>query len=287
MGKKKWKACYRLMRIDRPIGTLLLLWPTLWALWIASKGIPDIKILLIFISGVFLMRAAGCVINDYADRQIDGQVRRTANRPIPRGELDPKVCRILFSGLVFLSFCLVLMLNRMTMTLSLVALLLAWVYPFMKRVTHLPQFVLGLAFGWSIPMAFSAVTETLPPVCWLLLILNICWTLIYDTEYGMADRDDDVRIGVKSMAILLGRYDRFIIGLLQLITVLLMIAVGSLMQFGACFYTAAGLAGILFIYQQKLLIKPEGGFQAFMNNNYVGLILFAGIFLEYQTMMGI
>ncbi|ASV34086.1 4-hydroxybenzoate octaprenyltransferase [Candidatus Hamiltonella defensa] len=281
MHKKTWKAYCRLMRIDKPIGIFLLLWPTLWALWIASKGIPDIKILAIFILGVFFMRAAGCVINDYADRKIDGHVKRTASRPIPSGEVDLRFCKILFFVLIFLSFCLVLMLNHMTIAISLVAALLAWVYPFMKRVTHLPQLILGLAFGWSIPMAFSAVTQTLPIVCWLLLFLNLCWTLIYDTQYAMVDRNDDLRIGVKSTAILFGQHDRLIIGLLQFITVFLMILVGYLMQFGVLFYISVGLVGMLFIYQQKLMISSDGYFQAFMNNHYVGFILFLGIFSHY------
>lgn len=231
----KWQAYCRLMRIDKPIGSLLLLWPTLWALWLAGRGIPEAKILVVFVLGVFFMRAAGCVVNDYADRHIDGFVKRTASRPLPSGTISEKESKILFVVLILLSFGLVLTLNSMTIWLSLAALALAWIYPFMKRVTHLPQVVLGAAFGWSIPMGFAAVSESLPLVCWLLLLANICWTVAYDTQYAMVDRDDDLRIGVKSTAILFGQHDKLIIGLLQLATLLLMVAIGWLMNLGVHF----------------------------------------------------
>lgn len=279
----KWQAYCRLMRIDKPIGSLLLLWPTLWALWLAGRGIPEAKILVVFVLGVFFMRAAGCVVNDYADRHIDGFVKRTASRPLPSGTISEKESKILFVVLILLSFGLVLTLNSMTIWLSLAALVLAWIYPFMKRVTHLPQVVLGAAFGWSIPMGFAAVSESLPLVCWLLLLANICWTVAYDTQYAMVDRDDDLRIGVKSTAILFGQHDKLIIGLLQLATLLLMVAIGWLMNLGGAFYWSILLAGALFTHQQKMIAQREREpcFRAFLNNNYVGLVLFLGILISY------
>lgn len=281
--QSKWKAYCHVMRLDKPIGSLLLLWPTLWALWLAQRGMPDINILMVFVLGVFLMRAAGCVINDYADRDIDGHVKRTVNRPLVSGAISAYESKILFVVLLLFAFALVLTLNRMTIGLSLVALALAWIYPFMKRITHLPQVVLGVAFGWSIPMGFSAVSSSLPLVCWLLLLANICWTIAYDTQYAMVDRDDDVKIGVKSTAILFGQYDKLVIGALQLVTLLLMITVGYLMQLDNVFYYSILISGALFLYQQKIIAnrEPNECFRAFLNNNYVGLILFLGILFSY------
>jgi len=231
----KWQAYCRLMRIDKPIGSLLLLWPTYWALWLAGGQIPSLKLLVVFTLGVFFMRAAGCVVNDFADRRVDGHVKRTAHRPLPSGAVTEKESKILFVALVLVSFGLVLTLNAMTIWLSVAALALAWVYPFMKRFTHLPQVVLGMAFGWSIPMAYAAVSESLPLSCWLLFLANICWTVAYDTQYAMVDRDDDLRIGIKSTAILFGRFDKLIIGLLQLATLLLMVWIGYWL--GRCLFT--------------------------------------------------
>ncbi|EFL91384.1 p-hydroxybenzoate octaprenyltransferase [Candidatus Regiella insecticola LSR1] len=281
--QSKWKAYCHVMRLDKPIGSLLLLWPTLWALWLAQRGMLDITILMVFVLGVFLMRAAGCVINDYVDRDIDGHVKRTVNRPLVSGAISAYESKILFVVLLLFAFALVLTLNRMTIELSLVALALAWIYPFMKRITHLPQVVLGVAFGWSIPMGFSAVSSSLPLVCWLLLLANICWTITYDTQYAMVDRDDDLKIGVKSTAILFGQYDKLVIGALQLVTLLLMITVGYLMQLDNVFYYSILIAGVLFLYQQKIIAnrEPNGCFRAFLNNNYVGLILFLGILFSY------
>lgn len=281
--QSKWKAYYHVMRLDKPIGSLLLLWPTLWALWLAQRGMPDINILMVFVLGVFLMRAAGCVINDYSDRDIDGHVKRTVNRPLVSGAISAYESKILFVVLLLFAFALVLTLNRLTIGLSLIALALAWIYPFMKRITHLPQVVLGVAFGWSIPMGFSAVSSSLPLVCWLLLLANICWTITYDTQYAIVDRDDDVKIGVKSTAILFGQYDKLVIGALQLVTLLLMITVGYLMQLDNVFYYSILIAGALFLYQQKIIAnrEPNGCFRAFLNNNYVGLILFLGILFSY------
>ncbi|WP_427846343.1 4-hydroxybenzoate octaprenyltransferase [Brenneria salicis] len=277
----KWLAYCRLMRIDKPIGSLLLLWPTLWALWMAGRGIPDPWVLFVFVAGVFLMRAAGCVINDYADRHFDGHVKRTAARPLPSGEVSEQSAKALFVILVLLAFGLVLTLNRMTIWLSVGGLALAWVYPFMKRVSHLPQLVLGAAFGWSIPMAYAAVSQTLPLTCWMMFLAYICWTVAYDTQYAMVDRDDDLKVGIKSTAILFGRFDTLIIGLLQLSMLLLMIALGYLTSLGLFFYGALLVAAGLFVYQQRLIAGRERDacFKAFKNNNYVGMALFAGVIL--------
>lgn len=282
MTQTKWQAYCRLMRIDKPIGSLLLLWPTYWALWLAGGQVPSLKLLVVFTLGVFFMRAAGCVVNDFADRRVDGHVKRTAQRPLPSGAVTEKESKALFVILVLISFGLVLTLNAMTIWLSVAGLALAWVYPFMKRFTHLPQVVLGMAFGWSIPMAYAAVSESLPLSCWLLFLANICWTVAYDTQYAMVDRDDDLKIGIKSTAILFGRLDKLIIGLLQLATLLLMVWIGYLNQLSGAYYWGILLAGALFIHQQKLIAQRERMpcFQAFLNNNYAGLVLFIGIVLS-------
>ncbi|MDY0920998.1 MULTISPECIES: 4-hydroxybenzoate octaprenyltransferase [Leclercia] len=283
LTQNKLLAYHRLMRTDKPIGALLLLWPTLWALWVATPGLPPLWILAVFVAGVWLMRAAGCVVNDYADRKFDGHVKRTANRPLPSGDVTEKEARTLFVVLVLLSFLLVLTLNTMTILLSVAALALAWVYPFMKRYTHLPQVVLGAAFGWSIPMAFAAVSESVPLSCWLMFLANILWAVAYDTQYAMVDRDDDLKIGIKSTAILFGRQDKLIIGLLQVAVLGLMVAIGYLNQLNGAFYAAVAAAGVLFIYQQKLIAnrEREACFKAFLNNNYVGLVLFLGLAVSY------
>lgn len=283
LNQKKLLAYHQLMRTDKPIGALLLLWPTLWALWLATPGIPPLTILAIFIAGVWLMRAAGCVVNDYADRKVDGHVKRTAQRPMPSGAVSEKEAKILFVSLIALAFMLVLLLNTMTILLSIAALALAWMYPFMKRYTHLPQVVLGAAFGWSIPMAFSAIGESVPLTCWLLFIANICWTVAYDTQYAMVDRDDDLKIGIKSTAILFGKKDKLIIGMLQIAVLVLMAIIGVLNELNGAFYWSLLLAGALFIHQQKLIAGRGRNecFRAFMNNNYVGLVLFIGIALNF------
>ncbi|MFK3709182.1 4-hydroxybenzoate octaprenyltransferase [Leclercia adecarboxylata] len=283
LTQNKLLAYHRLMRTDKPIGALLLLWPTLWALWVATPGLPPLWILAVFVAGVWLMRAAGCVVNDYADRKFDGHVKRTANRPLPSGDVTEKEARTLFVVLVLLSFLLVLTLNTMTILLSVAALALAWVYPFMKRYTHLPQVVLGAAFGWSIPMAFAAVSESVPLSCWLMFLANILWAVAYDTQYAMVDRDDDLKIGIKSTAILFGRQDKLIIGILQVAVLGLMVAIGYLNQLNGAFYAAVAAAGVLFIYQQKLIANRERDacFKAFLNNNYVGLVLFVGLAISY------
>lgn len=269
----------QLMRLDKPIGTLLLLWPTLWALFSAANGLPPFKELLIFVLGVVLMRSAGCVINDYADRHIDGSVKRTAQRPLATGRVTEKEAKILFFSLIVAAFLLVLNLNGYTIFLSVIAVLLASVYPFMKRYTHLPQFVLGMAFGWSIPMAFGAINEHLPLECWLLFLANLAWTVAYDTQYAMVDRDDDLRIGVKSTAILFAQYDNKIIALLQFITLTLLTLFGYIKGFGISYYIALASTATLFIYQCKMTRtrEREACFKAFLNNNYVGLGIFLSI----------
>ncbi|WP_216782195.1 4-hydroxybenzoate octaprenyltransferase [Candidatus Profftia tarda] len=280
MTQTKWRAYYSLMRIDKPIGCLLLLWPTYWALWLASgRQPPSILIFTIFTVGVFFMRAAGCVLNDFADRRLDLHVKRTAQRPLPGGLVTEKESKILFIMLILISFGIVLMLNAMTIFLSLVALVLVLVYPFMKRITHLPQVVLGIAFSWSIPMVYAAVTKSLPLSCWVLYLANTCWTIAYDTEYAMVDKNDDLKIGIKSTAILFGRFDTLILGLLQLATLLFMLLIGHLNNLNIAYYCGIIIAGLLFIYQHKLVShrNPMMCFRAFSNNSYVGLVLFIGI----------
>lgn len=273
----------RLMRIDKPIGYLLLLWPALWALWMASGGRPRWSLVLIFMAGVVLMRSAGCAINDYADRNIDGDVKRTSNRPLVTGEIKPVQALIVFVVCSLLAFALVLQLNEITIYMSFVAVALAAVYPFMKRYTHLPQLVLGAAFGWAVPMAFTATTGSVPPVGWLLFMATVVWAMIYDTEYAMIDREDDVKIGVKSTAILFGEYDRVLIGLMQVIMLIMMIQVGAQMERGWVYFLGLGVAA-LFALRQQVLIRerePTGCFAAFINNNCFGMAIFLGILLDY------
>lgn len=275
---------WQLTRMNRPIGILLLLWPTLTALWIAAGGLPDIKILLIFIAGVVLMRAAGCAINDYADRHIDGQVWRTENRPLATGALTAKQAVLTFVTLALVAFILVLQLNSFTIALSLIAVLLAAIYPFMKRFTYLPQLVLGMAFGWAIPMAFAAQTNTLPAIVWWLFLANIVWTTMYDTFYAMADREDDLQAGVKSTAILFGKNDLLIQALLQLGFLLIMILIGLQLQLSMVFYLGLLIAGMLFMYQLRLSKHRERNacLQAFLNNNWVGAVVFFSIVVHYS-----
>lgn len=281
--RHKLSAYIRLMRADRPIGTWLLLWPTLWALWIASDGLPSLKLLLIFTLGVFLTRSAGCVINDYADRHIDGHVKRTAQRPLATGQVSPREALFLFAGLMLLAFVLVLFTNTLTLLLSLVGLALAFTYPFMKRYTHWPQVVLGAAFGWAIPMAFTAAGESLPLAAWLLYLAKILWTVAYDTQYAMVDRDDDLKIGVKSTAVLFGRADRLIIGLLQLAALAVLVLTGLHLEMSIWFYAGLMVASGFFVYQQYLIRHRERDpcFKAFLNNHLAELAVLAGIVLHY------
>ncbi len=273
----------QLMRLDKPIGILLLLWPTLSALWIAAEGVPDLDVLTVFVLGVIAMRSAGCVINDYADRDIDGLVARTVNRPLATGVLQAKHALITFAGLALFAFVLVLFLNKMTILLSLVALFLAATYPFMKRYTYLPQVYLGAAFGWAIPMAFAAQTQTLPVVAWLLFLANILWATAYDTFYAMADREDDLLAGIKSTAILFGDDDHIIIGILQICFLLVMILIGAQLGMGFEYYLGVLLASFLFVYQQRLAKERQAAqcLQAFLNNNWVGAAIFVGITVHY------
>lgn len=273
----------QLMRLHRPIGIYLLLWPTLWALWLAAAGRPDPWVLTVFILGVVLMRSAGCVINDYADRDIDPHVARTRDRPLAAGRVSPRQALILFGVLCLIAFALVLTLNAYTIMLSVGGVVLATIYPFMKRYTHLPQVVLGAAFAWAIPMAYAAQTGTVPPVAWLLFIATVLWTTAYDTMYAMVDREDDMRIGVKSTAILFGEADRVIIGGIQITVLLALILVGR--QSGLSEWYDAGLvvaAG--FAFYQQLLIKdrdPTLCLQAFRTNNGFGAAVFVGLVLHY------
>ncbi|MEF2483801.1 4-hydroxybenzoate octaprenyltransferase [Vibrio mimicus] len=279
MTAVKARAYWQLMRMDRPIGSLLLLWPTLWALLLAAQGLPDVRVLVVFVLGVFLMRSAGCVINDFADRHVDGHVKRTSQRPLPAGLVSAKEALLLFVVLAVTAFLLVLTMNTLTIQLSFVGILLAFIYPFMKRFTHLPQLVLGLAFSWSIPMAWSAQADALPLQVWVLFLINALWTVAYDTQYAMVDRDDDEKIGIKSTAILFGRWDKRIIGLLQLATLGLLVALGQGLELNASYYWSLLVAAGLFAYQQHLIRYRERMpcFQAFLNNNYVGMAITAGI----------
>lgn len=272
-----------LMRLDRPIGILLLLWPTLWALWAASEGNPDILVLIVFVLCVIIMRSAGCVINDYADRDIDRHVYRTQFRPLATGQITQQEALLIFGVLCALSFGLVLQLNTYTILLSLVGVTLAAIYPFMKRYTHLPQVVLGITFGWSVPMAYAATTASLPRNAWLLFIATVLWTTAYDTMYAMVDRADDVKIGVKSTAILFGEADKTIIGLLQITMISVMVLIGTQMEWGLAYYLGLSVAAGLAIYQQYLIKnrEPADCFRAFLNNNWLGAAIFAGIFAEY------
>lgn len=279
---QQWPYYRQLMRLDRPIGIYLLLWPTWWALWLVSSGFPDLRLLFVFSAGVVLMRSAGCVINDYADRNFDGHVERTKTRPLAAGFVSAEEALQLFVLLLLCSASLLLFLNPATQLLSLVAVLLATLYPFMKRVTYLPQFVLGAAYSWGIPMAAMAVTGSIPLWIWALYLANLVWTVAYDTFYAMVDRDDDLKIGVKSTALLFGRFCHPVIATLQLLFLALMAWVGQQNDLGLFFY--AGLLFVLlsFIHQhwQAKTQGRAGCFQAFLNNHYSGLLLFAGLGLS-------
>jgi len=281
--KQKWQAIVQITRMDKPIGTYLLLWPTYWALWIASDGIPHGYLLLIFSLGVFIMRSAGCVINDYADRHVDGKVERTKNRPLVSGMMTSSEAISLFGFLIGIALALVLMLSWPTILLSGIALILAASYPFMKRYTQLPQVVLGAAFSWGMIMAFAEIMGEVPAVAWILFAANLLWTVAYDTMYAMVDREDDLRIGVKSTAILFGEHDKRIIGLLQLLVIGCLLTVGEILAFGWPYQLSIVITAGLFSYQQVLIYKRErqACFQAFLHNHWVGLIVFAGIFIEY------
>lgn len=273
----------RLMRLDRPIGNFLLMWPMLWALWIAAEGFPQPLVLAVFLLGMLLMRAAGCVINDYADRNFDGHVKRTRARPLAQGEIPPRNALILFAALCMCAFGLVLLMNRLTIWMSFGGVVLAAMYPFMKRYTYLPQVALGAAFGWAVPMAFAAEAGNVPVVGWLVFITAVVWAVIYDTEYAMVDRDDDLKIGIKSTAILFGEADRLIIGILQGLMLICLLLIGDKAEMSAIYYVGVAIAAAMFVYQQYLIRdrSREGCFQAFLNNNYAGGIVFAGVVFHY------
>ncbi len=273
----------QLMRLDRPIGTFLLLWPTLWAIWIAAAGRPSIKVLIVFVLGVFIMRSAGCVINDYADREFDPHVKRTRNRPLAAGRVQPREAIILFAVLCGVAFMLVLTMNRLTILLSLVGVLLAATYPFMKRFHHLPQAHLGAAFSWAVPMAFAAETNSLPPVCWLLFAINLLWTVVYDTVYAMVDREDDLRIGLRSTAILFGDLDRLVVAVMQLLVLVGLYLLGLQADLGWIYRFALVWVAGLMLYQQLLIRQRDEQkcFKAFLNNNWLGFVVFLGIVADY------
>ena len=275
-------AYIRLMRLNKPIGAYLLLWPTYWALFLSAKGWPDIDLLIIFTLGVLVMRSAGCVINDYADRNIDQNIARTKDRPLITGEVSSKAALRLFVFLLIIAFGLVLLTNALTIKLSLIALALATLYPFTKRWTHLPQVVLGIAFGMSVPMAFSAQTGTIPVSAGWIFLATILWTLIYDTFYAMADRDEDIKIGVKSTAILFAKYDQIFITLLQILLIIVFIVIGNLYDLRSIYYFSLVIILIFMIYHQFLMKKrqKELFFKAFLNNNFIGMTAFIGIFLS-------
>jgi 4-hydroxybenzoate polyprenyltransferase len=271
------------MRFHKPIGIFLLLWPTLWALWLAGEGKPNLFIVLIFMLGVVLMRAAGCVINDLADRHFDAHVERTRDRPLVTGQVSTKEALVLFFILIFCAFLLVLFLNQLTFQLAFIGALLAVIYPLLKRVTHLPQFGLGLAFAWGVPMSFAALTNSVPLKAWVLFFAAAIWPVIYDTMYAMVDREDDKKIGVKSTAILFANYDRMILGVLQVMFLVSLFLVGYLFGLDQ-FYDMSLLAVLgLFLYQQKLIKnrERENCFKAFLNNHWVGLFIFAGMVASY------
>ncbi|MDO8342928.1 MAG: 4-hydroxybenzoate octaprenyltransferase [Cellvibrio sp.] len=282
--KQKSAIYWRLMRMDRPIGTLLLLWPTLWSLWIAAKGVPSIKNLVIFVLGVIVMRAAGCVINDFADRKIDGRVERTKDRPLATGAVSSREALGLFAALCLIAFTLVLFTDPFTIKLSVGGLILAFCYPFMKRHTHLPQVVLGAAFAWGIPMAYAAEAGKLHEGMWLIYIAVVLWTVAYDTFYAMVDRDDDLKIGVKSTAILFGEQDRLMTGVLQVMCLYALLLVGNRFELGTFYYLGLAVAAGLFVYQQWLIrFRARAAcFKAFLNNNWVGVAVFVGIVMDYS-----
>ena len=273
---------FRLMRLDKPIGVYLLLWPTLWALFLAADGWPRLDLLIIFVLGVTIMRSAGCVVNDYADRKIDKLIERTRHRPITSGEISPKSALILFFILMLIAFGLVLMTNSLTIQLAFIAAGLTTLYPFTKRWMHLPQFVLGLAFAMSVPMAFAATNGSVPDGAWLVFAATVIWTVIYDTMYAMADREEDLKIGVKSTAVLFAKFDKLIIGILQICLFLLLLKISEIFNLAVFYDISLILSAFLMIYHQKMIKNREkiACFQAFLHNNFIGMVIFIGIALS-------
>lgn len=280
----KLKPYIHLMRLNKPIGIFLLLWPTLWALWLASNNKPHFFIVIIFILGVIIMRSAGCIINDFADQHFDSHVKRTQARPLASGQLKSSSALLLFFILMFLALSLVLLLNSFTVLLAFVGALLAVIYPFLKRITHLPQIGLGFAFAWGVPMAFAAQLNFIPPTAWVIFAAAVVWPIIYDTFYAMVDREDDKKIGVKSTAILFGNQTQLITGFLQIIFLMLLVAIGYLFKLHWIYDLSLIGVGILFLYQQHLIKNNDRDqcFKAFLNNHWVGLIIFLSIILGAQ-----
>jgi 4-hydroxybenzoate polyprenyltransferase len=272
------------MRVDKPIGIWLLLWPTLWALWLAGEGHPDGGLFVIFVFGVFIMRSAGCVLNDFADRKIDPYVERTRNRPIASGAVAPMEALTLFLALGLIAIGLATMLNRQAQLLAIVGAVLTIIYPFIKRYVSIPQFVLGAAFGWAVPMAFAAQTGSVPQLAWIVFGAALIWAVIYDTFYAMVDREDDEKIGVKSTALLFGDADLFVIGGLQLIMLMALLFVGLRAALGLWYYLSLVIAALLMAYHQWLARdrQPAGCFKAFLHNHLIGLVVFIGIVLNYS-----
>lgn len=273
----------RLLRLDRPIGSLLLLWPTYWALWLAADGFPGIGNFIVFTLGVFMMRAAGCAINDFADRKVDRHVKRTKDRPLTSGRIEAWEAVALFAGICLVAFLMVVLFtNTLTLYLSFGGVVLAFIYPFMKRYTHLPQLFLGAAFSWAIPMAWAAEAGEVTRLAWLLFTANVLWTVAYDTLYAMVDRDDDVRIGIKSTAILFGEADRAVIAALQALVVLILILVGQQAELGVFYYLGLAAMACLFVFQQHLarFRERDGCFKAFLNNNWAGFAVFSGLLVD-------
>lgn len=285
MRATNWPAIFRLMRLHQPIGIFLLLWPVLWALYLAANGHPSLHLIVIFVLGTVVMRSAGCVINDIADRHFDGQVARTQHRPLATGEVGLVTAVGVFSILMALALCLVLQLNGLCIALAFIGALLTLVYPFTKRVTNLPQLILGATFNWGIILAFAAQSDRLPPLAWCLYGIALLWTLAYDTMYAMVDREDDKRIGIKSTALWLGRYDRLIIALLQAMVLFGLLAIGWVCSLSWPYYIGLSVAASLAIYQQVLLKNrlPKPCFQAFMNNHWFGMVVFAGLLSHFYS----
>ena len=274
----------KLMRVDKPIGIWLLLWPALWALWLAGEGHPDQGLFIIFVLGVFIMRSAGCVLNDYADRNIDPYVERTRSRPIASGAVAPMEALTLFLALALIAIGLALMLNRQAQLLAIVAAVLTVIYPFIKRLVSIPQFILGAAFGWAVPMAFAAQTDAVPQLAWIVFGAALIWAIIYDTFYAMVDREDDRKIGVKSTALLFGDADLFVIGGLQVVMLAALVFIGARAELGPWYYLSVAVAAALMAYHQWLARdrEPAQCFKAFLHNHLIGLVVFVGIVLNYS-----
>lgn len=273
----------RLLRLDKPIGIWLLLWPALWALWLAANGRPDPHVFLVFVLGTVLTRSAGCAMNDFADRKYDRHVKRTRDRPLAAGKIDPIEALALCAGLSLIALGVVMTLNQLTQLFALAGGGLILTYPFMKRFFPLPQFYLGAAFTWSVPMAYAAQTGEVPRIAWLLFLAGVLWTMVYDTMYAMVDREDDLKLGIRSSAILFGDGDRFIIGIMQLMTLLALWLIGSELEMGMWYRLGVAVAAIFALYEQSLIRerKPEDCFRAFLNNNYFGMAVFVGIALDF------